>query len=188
MRRRFALFVAIVLIGVAFSLHELRFASPHGNALESPFNSCNGNCYTGEPIDLAISSSSLDGAVLDTQVGTLTTISLASDVFFDFDKATLTPASSSELDAIAQRLQKQKLAHIDGYTDSLGRPDYNLDLSQRRADSVRSALASHLSSVELVTEGHGADNPVVSNTMPDGSDNPAGRAKNRRVTITFGPS
>ncbi len=76
---------------------------------------------------------------------------------------------------------------VDGYTDSVGNDAYNRDLSQRRAASVTAALTSRLRGkpTQLRATGHGESDPVAPNANADGSDNPAGRAKNRRVTITF---
>jgi outer membrane protein OmpA-like peptidoglycan-associated protein len=77
--------------------------------------------------------------------------------------------------------------HVVGYTDSIGSDGYNMTLSEERAKTVRDWLASHgyiPSSTPYA--GQGKANPVAPNNKPDGSDNPAGRAKNRRVEITVG--
>jgi outer membrane protein OmpA-like peptidoglycan-associated protein len=76
---------------------------------------------------------------------------------------------------------------IDGYTDAVGNDAYNLDLSNRRAAAVQQALQALVgsSSVQFGSAGHGKADPVAPNANPDGSDNPAGRARNRRVTIAF---
>ena len=62
---------------------------------------------------------------------------------------------------------------------------YNQRLSERRAASVKNWLIAKdgLTSIHFETEGFGARNPVAPNTKPDGSDNPDGRQKNRRVEI-----
>ena len=65
---------------------------------------------------------------------------------------------------------------IQGYTDSTGEEDYNVQLSQRRAESVMSYLVSRgIDPDRLTAKGYGSVNPVASN------DTPQGRAKNRRV-------
>jgi outer membrane protein OmpA-like peptidoglycan-associated protein len=65
---------------------------------------------------------------------------------------------------------------IRGYTDSIGEEDYNIQLSQRRAESVMAYLISRgIDPVRLTAKGYGSANPVASN------DTPQGRAKNRRV-------
>ena len=58
-------------------------------------------------------------------------------------------------------------------------------LSRRRAQAVAVALRRAAAPPRLVVRGHGEADPVASNTNKDGSDNPEGRARNRRVTITF---
>lgn len=65
---------------------------------------------------------------------------------------------------------------IQGYTDSTGTVEYNLELSQRRAEAVESYLEAKGVDPETVSaKGYGAANPVAPN------DTPAGRAQNRRV-------
>jgi outer membrane protein OmpA-like peptidoglycan-associated protein len=63
---------------------------------------------------------------------------------------------------------------------------YNQRLSDQRAEAVRKWLVSKegLKGVKFATKGYGVKNPVAPNTRPDGSDNPDGRQKNRRVEIT----
>jgi DNA-binding response OmpR family regulator len=74
---------------------------------------------------------------------------------------------------------------VDGYTDSIGSADYNLGLSRRRAAAVQQALRAALAGApRIVTTGHGEADPVAPNTQ-NGHDNPAGRAQNRRVVISF---
>lgn len=116
-----------------------------------------------------------------SQVG----ITLAADVLFRFNSAKLNARAQSILGGVAAQIHQQARGpvYIDGYTDSRGTPTYNIGLSVRRADAVERALAS--TGARFIVRGHGEANPVAPNTNPDGSDNPAGRAKNRRVTVTF---
>lgn len=67
------------------------------------------------------------------------------DVWFAFDKATLTPKAKSELDAIAARAQRMPRAVVElgGFTDPVGTSNYNLDLSRRRAWAVQRYLIDH---------------------------------------------
>jgi OOP family OmpA-OmpF porin len=76
---------------------------------------------------------------------------------------------------------------VRGHTDSKGGPAYNLDLSQRRANNIARLLESVYPNLTGLTRpvGKGMTEPVAPNTNPDGSDNPAGRAANRRVDIEF---
>jgi outer membrane protein OmpA-like peptidoglycan-associated protein len=115
-------------------------------------------------------------------------IELASDVLFDFDRADVRPESEETLRKVGQVIKAYRSPNvvIVGHTDSKGGEDYNLKLSIRRADSVKDWLAKK-AGVEagiIKTDGAGESKPVVPNTNPDGSDNPEGRRKNRRVEIT----
>jgi len=130
---------------------------------------------------LTAQSSSLSG----TETGFNIQINLSSDVLFDFDKAELSPEADSELQKAADIIrQKGKgLILISGYTDSKGTDAYNKRLSLARAQAVKNWFEAQGLHQNYQTEGLGAANPVAPNTNDDGSDNPEGRAKNRRVEI-----
>lgn len=134
---------------------------------------------------------SLDGSVATARVGTKEQITLAADVLFAFNRASLTPAAAAKLSGVAARLRTApagSAVRIDGYTDAKGSPPYNLALSERRARAVAAALGKLVpaGSLRLVAAGYGEAHPIAANTTRTGADNPAGRARNRRVTITFG--
>jgi outer membrane protein OmpA-like peptidoglycan-associated protein len=116
-------------------------------------------------------------------------IELPADVLFDFDKATLLPASTQALLSAAEMIRNKSKGpvKISGYTDAKGSASYNQKLSERRAKAVRDHLVKEggLKKVAFNVKGFGADNPVAPNTKPDGSDNPEGRRKNRRVEIVM---
>ena len=78
---------------------------------------------------------------------------------------------------------------MGGHADARGDDRYNQVLSERRARAVAAALQPLVRDlpVSLIPQGFGDTRPVVPNTRPDGSDDPAGRARNRRVTVTFTP-
>ena len=130
---------------------------------------------------LTAQSSSLSG----TETGFNIQINLSSDVLFDFDKAELKPEADSELQKAADIIrQKGKgLILISGYTDSKGTDAYNKRLSLARAQAVKNWFEAQGLHQNYQTEGLGAATPVAPNTNDDGSDNPEGRAKNRRVEI-----
>ena len=113
-------------------------------------------------------------------------IDLAADVLFDFDKADLRPEAGPALEKVAAVLKAYPKAAvaIDGHTDGKGSDQYNLRLSERRAGSVRQWLTNQRLDVRMTARGWGKTKPVASNAKPDGSDDPAGRQKNRRVEIT----
>jgi len=103
-----------------------------------------------------------------------------SDVLFDFNKYTLRPGAREKLAKISGII----LAHpglkleVDGYTDSIGSDEYNLKLSDQRADAVRGYIVGQgLSAENIASKGFGKENPVASN------DNAAGRQQNRRVEL-----
>lgn len=114
-------------------------------------------------------------------------IELAGDVLFDFDKATIRKGAEPTLRQVAAMIGKYSNANvrIDGYTDAKGSDAHNVPLSERRAASVRSWLERTGVKARFVTQGHGKADPVAPNMNPDGSDNPEGRQKNRRVEITI---
>lgn len=112
-------------------------------------------------------------------------ITLEDGVLFDFGKADLRPASAETLKNLSSVLVKigSPTVTIEGHTDSIGEDAFNQDLSERRAEAVRAALASDGVTAGLTAVGYGETRPVAPNTAPDGSDNPAGRQLNRRVEI-----
>jgi outer membrane protein OmpA-like peptidoglycan-associated protein len=142
--------------------------------------------------DLNYRVDGLGGKVESLQVKETTTevrIDLSADVLFAFDKADLLPEARQTLaQAAAIIREKAKGAvRIDGYTDAKGSDVYNQRLSELRAASVENWFkqSGHLTDVSFVAKGYGAKNPVAPNTKPDGSDDPDGRQKNRRVEITI---
>jgi outer membrane protein OmpA-like peptidoglycan-associated protein len=118
------------------------------------------------------------------------TIFLPGDVLFDFNKAEIRPGAVITLEEAAKLMQKRKVAsaRIEGHTDEIGNESVNRTLSRRRAEAVRAWLTTQggLNKVRFTVEGRGATQPVAPNKNADGSDNPDGRAKNRRVTIVLG--
>jgi len=115
-------------------------------------------------------------------------IELSADVLFDFDKADLRPEAAGELGKVAQVLAAHPGAPvaIEGHTDAKGDDAYNQRLSERRAASVKAWLVSNggAGAAAITTSGRGEAEPVAPNANPDGSDDPEGRQKNRRVEIT----
>lgn len=103
-------------------------------------------------------------------------------VRFDFNKSTLTTQAKTNLDKLVKVFTDYPDTNIViyGYTDSKGSVDYNLKLSQERADAVKSYLVkSGLVSNRFTTTGMGIADPIESN------DTDAGRSKNRRVEFAI---
>ena len=116
-------------------------------------------------------------------------IRLSADVLFAFSKATLSPRAKAVLADVASDIERRAngAVRLDGHTDSIGSFAYNQRLSERRAAAVRQALQRLVRSprARFVARGHGETDPVAPNRKPNGSDNPSGRAKNRRVEVRF---
>src|SRR5580704_2788342 len=110
-------------------------------------------------------------------------ITLQGEVLVKTAKWDLKPGAMAKLDQIAEALQgKERPIVVYGYTDNVGTRDNNMDLSQKRADSVRSYLVSKGIPQDLVTsQGKGPDAPLADNTSVEG------RAQNRRVEIVVQP-
>ena len=102
-------------------------------------------------------------------------------VLFDYDKATIKAESKEALDVIAQVMEKNKKLslYVVGHTDDKGSPDYNLNLSKRRADAVVNALIADygVAKARLLAQGAGPYSPVATNK------NDLGRELNRRVEL-----
>ena len=107
------------------------------------------------------------------------------DVLFDTGKADLKSAARERLAKVAGILiaYPDIRVEIDGYTDSTGSLEFNERLSQQRAESVRSFLASQeVNSSSITTQGFGPSDPIASN------DTAAGRQQNRRVELVVSGS
>lgn len=117
-----------------------------------------------------------------------TRLAVAADALFAFDRADLTPEAEKALLSLEGELAARPGAKlsIEGHTDAVGDDAYNRTLSERRARAVRDFLARQgLAAAATPIAGHGKSNPVAPNTKPDGSDDPEGRARNRRVELVF---
>ncbi len=100
------------------------------------------------------------------------------NIFYDFDKATLRPESTSELERLMSMLKDMPTMKIEiaGHTDGKGADDYNLKLSQSRAQSVVDYLSTHgIDKTRLSAKGYGKTKPIASN------DTDEGRQLNRRT-------
>lgn len=124
----------------------------------------------------------LPGAEVDRVGEGIVLVLGENSVNFDLNKSTLTAAAKANLDKLVPVFQSYADTDIViyGYTDSTGRVEYNQTLSEQRAASVRSYLASKgLSSSRIKTKGMGVNDPIASN------DTAEGRSKNRRVEFTI---
>jgi outer membrane protein OmpA-like peptidoglycan-associated protein len=142
-----------------------------------------------EVVDLKAASAQIKAAGAEIkETAAEIKISLQGEILFDFDKSNLRPAAESTLAQVAKMIGSYPKAQvlIEGYTDSKGSDSYNAKLSDRRAVSVKTWFAKHgVAASSMQTHGWGAAKPVAPNKHPDGSDDPDGRQKNRRVEITI---
>ena len=103
-------------------------------------------------------------------------------VRFDVNKSTLTPLAKANLDKLVPVFKEYSETNIDifGYTDSSGKPEYNLTLSKDRAESVKSYLISKgLVAERLKTTGLGIADPIATNETVEG------KSQNRRVEFAI---
>jgi OOP family OmpA-OmpF porin len=117
---------------------------------------------------------------VENRINSLNNYSVAQTVTVQFalESATLSDAAMGTLRNIAGQLQQGDFLEIQGYTDTTGSTDYNLTLSQRRAESVQRYLVSQnvpLFRTEIV--GLGVASPVADNGTREG------RERNRRVEV-----
>lgn len=147
---------------------------------------------SGRVLDISGRVLDISGQILSMQVIETpkeTRIELPADILFDFDKFDLRKSAEPALKQAGDVLRRgaRGPVTIDGHTDSKGAPAYNQKLSEQRAESVRKWLVERegLAKIKFVAKGFGATKPAAPNANADGSDNPEGRQKNRRVEITF---
>jgi outer membrane protein OmpA-like peptidoglycan-associated protein len=145
---------------------------------------------TWEPrvVDLSIRVAATDDTELSVETPEERTLTLASDVLFDFDRSDLNAEARRRIDALAEELGELggRTVTIEGHTDDQGDPAYNQRLSEARAEAVRARLAVELGDgFTLEAAGYGETRPVAPNQKEDGSDDPEARARNRRVVISY---
>ena len=119
-----------------------------------------------------------------TKVGDNIVLNMPGNVTFATDQSDVKGDFYPVLNSVAKVLKEYEktLVHVTGHTDSTGGYEYNMGLSQRRADSVSSYLAAQgVQAVRLQARGFGPDRPVAGNETPEG------RQQNRRVEITLEP-
>ena len=110
---------------------------------------------------------------------------VGSELLFDFDKSAIRPEARPAIEYVAQTVQRAgKPVLIEGHTNSKGGDAYNMRLSELRAFTVQSEITRQLDiALPMQSRGYGKSRPIADNQYPDGSDNPDGRQRNRRVEI-----
>jgi len=109
---------------------------------------------------------------------------------FAFGKSEVDAAARTQLQEIAALLAEPMLAGrritVEGHADGVGSRRYNVSLSEARAQAVIAVLeAGGVARTRLHSRAYGKDRPLEPNTLADGTDNPDGRAKNRRVALVI---
>lgn len=110
-------------------------------------------------------------------------LGLSDKILFGVNESELTPASKQTIQGMAKNLAATGIEHvrIDGHTDNYGKPDYNQQLSLKRAEAVAAqwAAGAAIPRENIVTRGLSMRAPVSSNNSAQG------RAQNRRVAIVI---
>jgi OOP family OmpA-OmpF porin len=181
---KFALALAIAAFsasGAASAQTVDNWQTPYGGAV---MNGTNELCWRDSFWTPATGLPGCDGVPVAQQTPvvapTASKVVLNADTFFDFDKATLKPAGRQVLDQVAAQAQSLNLETVIavGHTDSIGTEQYNMGLSQRRANTVKNYLVSKgIDANRIYAEGKGEAQPIASNKTREG------RAQNRRVEI-----
>lgn len=135
--------------------------------------------------EAALRQSLGNGNIQIVNDGTRLVVTMPQDILFPVDSAQLQPGIVPDLRAVAANLNEfpDGTVQVIGHTDNTGAASYNLDLSQRRAQSVANVLTgAGVPPSRIQTIGRGDDQPRASNLSADG------RALNRRVEIVIIPS
>ncbi len=111
---------------------------------------------------------------------------IVSNILYEYRSAELNETARKELDKLVIIMKKNPkiVVELSSHTDSKGGDAYNLKLSEKRAQKAKEYIVSKgIEPNRIIGKGYGESKPIAPNTNPDGSDNPEGRAKNRRTEI-----
>lgn len=179
----------LLLLVPCFALAQTKYADPDSLAVQAAARAA---LPHAKIVDIVGMTSGIQGVLQDLKAKVTeheVKIELDADVLFDFDKYDLRPEAANSLREVGEVTKSYGTAPvlIEGHTDSKGTPAYNMKLSENRATSVKNWLVQNagVSASRISTHGFGETKPVAPNTNPNGTDNPAGRQKNRRVEITI---
>jgi outer membrane protein OmpA-like peptidoglycan-associated protein len=196
MARRLLVSIAMVLAVVRTAPAQGKYPDPDSPAVEAAARAALANAkileVKAKVLDIVGVSRSLSGVMKDLGAKVTDqeiTIELAADFLFDFDKSALRTEATDSLRKVGEVVKAYPRAPllIEGHTDGKGTHPYNMTLSEGRAASVKNWLVQNagVDPARITTRGLGETKPVAPNANPDGSDNPQGRQKNRRVSITL---
>jgi len=181
--------IFLLLLVPCVAAAQSKYTDPDSPATDAAARQALGNAHI---INIVGVTRGIQGVLQDLGakvVGQEVRIDLAADVLFDFDKYTLLPKASDTLQKVGQVAASYPSSpiQIEGHTDGKGTHPYNMKLSENRADAVKAWLVQNASVAEsrISTRGWGETKPIAPNKKPDGSDDPEGRQKNRRVEIVL---
>jgi len=196
MATRRCLKILLLLLVPCFASAQTKYADPDSPVVEAAARAA---LPQAKVVDIVGKTSEIQGLTSGIQsvlqdLGAKVTehevkIELNADVLFDFDKYNLRPEAAESLRKVGEVAKSygNSPVLIEGHTDSKGTHAYNMSLSENRAGSVKNWLVQNagVSASRITTRGLGETKPVAPNTNPNGTDNPVGRQKNRRVEITI---
>jgi len=181
--------IFLLLLVPCVAAAQSKYTDPDSPATDAAARQALGNAHI---INIVGVTRGIQGVLQDLGakvVGQEVRIDLAADVLFDFDKYTLLPKASDTLQKVGQVAASYPSSpiQIEGHTDGKGTHAYNMKLSENRADAVKAWLVQNASVAgsRISTRGWGETKPIAPNKKPDGSDDPEGRQKNRRVEIVL---
>lgn len=121
------------------------------------------------------------------QSGDTIRVALGGDILFDFDSTAIQPDAAATLGRVAHVIRERSRGdvYVIGHSDSVGEDAYNQGLSEQRAAAVIGWLGMNegIPTSIMLGRGMGEAQPVAHNTLPNGDDDPQGRARNRRVEV-----
>ncbi|MBN1415043.1 MAG: PD40 domain-containing protein [Bacteroidales bacterium] len=163
---------------------------PQGN-FKLNFSDKSGTLFDSREIDIPYNFPQ-DQFVINARISLPTSVPIDTfcleNILFAFDKSYIPEQSISFLNALVDLMTRypETSLQITGFTDALGKEDYNLRLSYNRARAVADFLQQHqITLSRLIIKGLGESMPIAMNSNPDGTDNPEGRKYNRRVELQF---
>lgn len=179
----------LLVLVPCLAMAQGKYTDPDSPATDAAARNALGNAKI---IGIVGVTSGIQGVLQDLGakvVGQEVRIDLAADVLFDFDKYTLLPKAGDTLRKVGQVAASYPSSPIliEGHTDGKGTHPYNMKLSENRAIAVKAWLVQNapVAGSRITTRGWGETKPTAPNKKPDGSDDPAGRQKNRRVEIVL---
>jgi OmpA-OmpF porin, OOP family len=189
--RRTGLLAALAVIALTPPLTGTAAAETQGDPDQVPDSAPGDSITSLNPPDFITGITPedfIDELEVEESEGSTTTVTISADVLFEFDESTLTENARATLADHAEQLDGLTgTVEVVGHSDGIGDDDYNQRLSEERADAVKEAFEDELGddAPEIEASGRGATEPVAEETGSDGEDDPGGRARNRRVEISF---